>query len=937
MAEDAEDTRQALYDAYLEQALAGEAQEPEAWCAARGVEDPELLSWLRKVEGLAQVGAPESRASSSSDLPFERLGGFRLLERVGSGGSAEVYLAMQESLGRRVALKLLRPELLGDPTALERLRREALAIARLDHPHIAGVIEVGQEAGVPYLAMDWVPGRSLDEIYAAERLAPRELLNWTIDLGRALVRAHAAGVVHRDVKPSNVRIAADGRAVLIDFGIARLERAQAPTITGAFAGSPAYASPEQLRGERELDGRSDVYSLAATLYEGLAGQLPHAGSNVDELLNQVLHEDPPSLRRLHPQVDRDLAVVVEHALERRREDRYADMAAFVDDLERVLELRAIQARPPTALGRLLRWTRRNPTPAGALAVAALALLGMVGALVHGAWQERRSEERAARLELEERTAREEEARDLMVGARQLVLQRRAQLAETRRALLARKGFERMLRWRPLSDAQLARWREAEQLALRAPLEGEQLTNHVMRELARAKELDPAVRGEEELLAVLYTLREQVAVALGELDRAQFFHEQVASLGQEVEGWAAVLAPLRIEANRADAQAYLFRYRSLAQVIEGGEPRLVPLPALGERAAELPTPGQLCVRLEQDAGAWSAGDHLWELEGQRAPREREAQLEWVQRASAGASTAWGLHSGAPQEAPLPAGVRLRPSAAAPLCARAAEVELEADLELRQYGRYLVVVRAPGCAPLRVPFQVVRRRPLQVNAQLVALDAVPPGWVRVPCEATQGHAGFWIQERELSVGEFLAYLRAVPAAEHETWERAPDGTWLLPAEFAPAQPMRGLSYEQAQAYVAWRNAHDPPPIDDHEWALPDLHQWIQAASGGGELTYVHGESFGPTWQSARFAARRPEPSAGLRHPLDESVYGVYDLAGSLAEWCDRFGYGPEDPERAVAGGSWLDADPERFRIDLHRALPPDFADESLGVRLVLRPRG
>lgn len=328
-----------------------------------------------------------------------------------------VFRARQESLGRFVALKVIRADALYSPNARERFRREIEAVAALRSPGIVPVHTVGEEGGVPFYAMELIEGINLaqlvadlrarpvekligvDLLRATERGAPRptggssagsegESL-WTgrhvqaccriaLRVARALAHAHERGILHRDVKPNNVMLDASGRVLLLDFGLARgAERGtEALTQIGAAVGSLAYMAPEQVRGEADLDARVDVYGLGATLYELLTLQRPfRAVGDVEALRVSILAGQPVSPTQLNPAVDRDAETICLRAMAPEASRRYPTMAAMADDLQRFLELRPIQARRAGAVYRARRWVQRHPARATALGAALLVAVG----------------------------------------------------------------------------------------------------------------------------------------------------------------------------------------------------------------------------------------------------------------------------------------------------------------------------------------------------------------------------------------------------------------------------------------------------------------------------------------------------------------------------------------------------------------------------------
>jgi serine/threonine protein kinase len=278
--------------------------------------------------------------------PPHRLGRFELLAEVGRGGFGTVYKARDPELERTVAVKVLRPSRLAGATGLERFVREARSAARLQHPGIVPIHEVGQQGGVPYLVSDFVAGVTLAESLSARRPDPREAAQAVAAVADALQYAHEHGVVHRDVKPANILLGEDGAPRLTDFGVAKRDAGDVTvTSEGDVLGTPAYMSPEQARGAgHRVDGRTDVYSLGVVLYQMLTGELPFRGTQ-QALLHQVVHDEPRLPRGLNDRVPRDLETVCLKAMAKEPGRRYATAGALADDLRRLLRGEPIRARP----------------------------------------------------------------------------------------------------------------------------------------------------------------------------------------------------------------------------------------------------------------------------------------------------------------------------------------------------------------------------------------------------------------------------------------------------------------------------------------------------------------------------------------------------------------------------------------------------------------
>ncbi len=306
-----------------------------------------------------------------------QIGPYRILAELGRGGMGIVYRGLDGGLGRTVAIKVLRPELADGP-AQARLVREARLAARFRHEHAVGVHAVAQTPdGLPYLVLEFVDGQSLSRLLRERRrLEPAEAVDLLVPVADALASAHAAGLVHRDVKPSNILIErGSSRARLTDFGLARAET-QKDTLTpdGALLGTPVYMSPEQAAA-RPTDARTDVYGLGVTLYEVLTGDVPFHGTPL-MVVRQLLQDEPRPPRRLHEGIPRDLETICLKAMAREPGRRYATAAALRDDLGRWRAGLPIHARPPGRLEQALRWGRRRPLVAALLLTIALGVAGI---------------------------------------------------------------------------------------------------------------------------------------------------------------------------------------------------------------------------------------------------------------------------------------------------------------------------------------------------------------------------------------------------------------------------------------------------------------------------------------------------------------------------------------------------------------------------------
>jgi serine/threonine protein kinase len=273
--------------------------------------------------------------------PGEVLGHYRIAEKIGAGGMGEVYRARDEHLGRYVAIKVLPAGTLADPHARKRFRQEADALSKLNHPNIATIYDFDTEEGVDFLVMEYIPGETLSNKLRQEQLSEKEVVRLGLQMVEGLVAAHEQGVIHRDLKPGNLRLTTDERLKILDFGLAKLVRCLSPMAntessldTVVFAGTLPYMAPEQLRGAAG-DVRTDIYSAGVVLYELATGRLPFAEQLPTALSDDILHQAVPPLSRLRPELSPRLEEIVLKCLEKEAENRYQSAKELAVDLRRL--------------------------------------------------------------------------------------------------------------------------------------------------------------------------------------------------------------------------------------------------------------------------------------------------------------------------------------------------------------------------------------------------------------------------------------------------------------------------------------------------------------------------------------------------------------------------------------------------------------------------
>lgn len=290
--------------------------------------------------------------SSPNDTlaPGSWFGDYQILDLLGVGGMGNVYRAREKMLDRLVALKTLSPELSHEPSFVARFLKEARAVARLNHPNIVQVFAFGAVQDVYYLAMELLEGLSLGHYLKANgRWKEYDAITIVRYICRALSVAHAQGLVHRDIKPDNVILTRAGEVKLVDLGIAKqMGEEHSMTQTGTAIGTPNYIAPEQILGQRDIDGRADIYSLGATLYHLVTGRVPFQGSSGPHVMSMHLVEPFPDPRNFEPSISAGFCLVLRKMMARDRDERYADVASLDADLYRLQTGAAPEAREPAA-------------------------------------------------------------------------------------------------------------------------------------------------------------------------------------------------------------------------------------------------------------------------------------------------------------------------------------------------------------------------------------------------------------------------------------------------------------------------------------------------------------------------------------------------------------------------------------------------------------
>jgi WD40 repeat protein len=415
-----------LLSAWQEQRRRGRDLPAAELCREQPELAPELerrIHALRQMDGLADLAA-ETTPFAAATAPSAPAGpgavtvpGYEILATLGRGGMGVVYRARHLGLNRVVALKMILSGGHAGPHELARFKTEAEAIARLQHPNIVQIFDVGEAGGLPYFSLEFCAGGSLEDKLGGSPLRFAEAARLVETLARAIQAAHEKGIVHRDLKPANVLLGEDGTPKVTDFGLAKKLDEAGQTATGAVMGTPSYMAPEQATGQTKASGPAcDIYALGAILYECLTGRPPFRAPSVMDTLAQVMNDDPVPPRQLQSQTPRDLETACLKCLQKEPHKRYASAQDLAEDLRRFQSGAPIRARPVGLAERGWRWCRRNPVVAGLVgSVAAALLLGTAVATGLAVWalgeRDRADQNAAAARDNERQALAEKEEKD----------------------------------------------------------------------------------------------------------------------------------------------------------------------------------------------------------------------------------------------------------------------------------------------------------------------------------------------------------------------------------------------------------------------------------------------------------------------------------------------------------------------------------------------
>jgi len=851
----------------------------------------------------------------------QRLGKYQLQGLLGEGGMGEVHRALDSQLGRVVALKILRQSRFAEAQTeqdelVQRFLREGQATAALDHANIVRVYDVGSEAGVYYIAMQLIEGQTLADFLDQALPKPRRSAEIMRAVSLAMAHAHAAGILHRDLKPHNVMLDGEGVPYLTDFGLARRIDDSKLTVSGQLLGTPAYMSPEQARGlGDQVNETSDVYGLGAILYELLCGVPPADGDDLQAVLYIVMHDDPPPPRRRNSEIDMDLETICLKCLEKNPASRYASAAELAADLERYLAGEPVTARRIGRLRRGARYLRRRPAVALLLGLLLAGLAGLAGWGVRSALALRTRERRIASAWSLLEAGKAEPAMIAFAALTPDETTRRG-CRQSAAALLSAAGGA-------MRAGQLVR--------------ADRMRRQLASTVARLELKLPALDGfSEELIrrqALIDAVPRRLRIAREALDRILDKPADRMIQEGEIEDQIYTLGELLDKLPVGTPPDDLRQVRAL--LLRAYEARVMLALLTRDLVAARFYARRGRSRLDDPQALSLACKLTFQLSALPATRSLGATATFFRMPGA-----W-LGS-------------MEPAYQAQL-KTARPVPLDKPVVLAA-GRYLIRISAPGYLPVRFPLMaeprinliarlaLYRNHPLLAGMQQVPMVRLsfedllgqPPVGFRLHDErrtrlqllthASQGQHGrfmksYFASRDEITRAQWAAFVASL-SSKNQRLMPLPLG-WSSVAQDAQGErgklPVEGVSMNEALDYAAWvsRQLEQVPWLRGLQATLPEAKYWTKLRHGPGynigdkdwvrfpQLTWDSVPSLRPMLGNIPAAGKRRALPAGS-FPFDVGIYGHRDLYGNLHEWQLSKGF---EKEVMLLGGSYDDKLPRR----------------------------
>ncbi|MFT7618718.1 MAG: serine/threonine protein kinase/formylglycine-generating enzyme required for sulfatase activity [Planctomycetota bacterium] len=853
-----------------------------------------------------------------------KIGQYRIIKRIGQGGMGIVYLAEDKSLNREVAIKILPPEMAVREDLIERFSREANAVSRLRHTSIVPIYEMGRDGAFHFFVMPFIRGISLSgfvrmmkQRQAAKRPADKNLsgpitagadeqeqtttavTEATTDLSRilavfettamALDHAHEQGIIHRDVKPSNILVDSEGVPHVLDFGLAKVVGLETQSISGKIMGTLPYMAPEQVAANKgEIDARTDIYALGVTLYECLCGKRPFRGATTEALVFQILMKQPPSPREHVSDLARDIETIVLKCMEKDPARRYATAREVGLDLRRFREHRDIAARPVGKLGQILRWAELNRILAIVAVISTIAVIVLSTLLINNAYNARLEEQKMSiyRRFMKQAEDIEDEITEAKAARAERQIQVKALEAKVPRYAKATSLGKRELF---VARAALKKWDQSI-ATLRGALE-------YNLQLSRESVTAVNIGGKERTALYLRLIKE--ALTRNDMVTAAKFRLYLEEAG--VDANVRFSGHLTVITDPPGARAIAYPLQDdiggIRQLDQTGSVSLGTTPIVdhelksGSWLITINKPGHdsvfLPVFIEPDqhwgSSEWHEGmfkDKDWTI---KLPKDGTFNKQ-----------NWCFVPGGPFRATEDFFQGLNP----PLEWRWAESYLIARRETRFHDYEKFLVRD------------------EIRRQLV--ESVTKNNVYRWLPRTQPWLAIFEIDRNGNLGPGKPYGNT-PARPYD-----------------PDFALTGLPLNEIQEFVAWLNTQDT----DAEIRLPSSNEWQKAARGVDGRIYPWGDQFDWSYTYGRHSretiggqeAWQYHAGKSSEHPTDTSPYGCLDMAGNAAEWCsDKPAKDGFQDQHWVMGGSFGWNRPNFFTLWPQRSYPYGHVDMQFGFRL------
>lgn len=904
-----------------------------------------------------------SRSGSETKYIYEK--------EIGRGGMGAVFSTVDQDVRRKVAMKVMLPSATGNPAHIKRFLEEAQITGQLEHPNIVPVHEIGiDEESKIYFTMKLVRGENLesiidkiaggDETYA-QKYSLGVLLQIFMKVCDAIAYAHSKGVLHRDLKPENIMIGDFGEVLVMDWGLAKVlgredihaadARPLDPdttsalhTMEGQVMGTPSYMSPEQAQGKiSELDERSDIFSLGGILYKILTHHAPYKGKNAREALEKARKRllQPPDLRAPKNAIPAELTAICMKAMARDKDERYASAEELKNDIQRYLDGRSVSAKRDNLLVMAKKWVLRNKIAAMGIAGALCALI--IGMSVAALYEHQKKQERIEQLlkhgdELQA-SGDYEQAEETYFS----VLGLDVTNARARQAIAQVSGKALAMKNRRLAQEKL---KDVDALTAQASAIAEEikrLSDEVTRYRLR-------IKGHED-----FSVKKPLWDAERKLLAKQ--NERLSTEGRIISKYTEILSldSENPQARAALAKIYYEKFREAEQTNNSGDMayyrELVFAFDDGTYRGLLEKEGVLTLTTAPPA------DHYVLFRFVEGPDRRLVPAPFnpdAYRANGSATPEAGIDPSfiLDNTGFVPASTLLTP--------REFNTLTRADAVRLPKGSYLIIARKQGYTDARIPFVIRNGETTELrDIKLLKPDEIPSGFVYIPAgpavfggderapyakeRSVKTVPGFLISRHEVTVGEYLAFINDLEARIPGSSERylprrsvESDFYWQKIGQsyqptFPREWPVLGVSWDDAAAYCKWLKAKTG---GKWEFRLPEDDEWEKAARGVDGRLFPWGNFFDFRFccmvDSRQGLREGPDPVGSF--PLDESVYGVHDMAGNVCEWIQTF-FDEEKNMRISRGAAWSYGDEHFARCAGRNGASPSMVAPFRGFRIAV----